>query len=85
MNKCQEQFELIFKRKETLATDNQLAISLDESEKQDQLKSFLGTVQFIGAMSNVRMLSIKIVHECIRKLLGDPVISLRKGFYFIGR
>lgn len=75
LNRCQEEFESSFKgsRKDLSNIPN---ISQEErAHLEEQLtlekKKMLGNITFIGELYKIGMLTEKIMHECITKLLGD--------------
>lgn len=72
LNKCQEEFE-----KENVVAAELLALPEDTpKEKKDYIraqakKRMLGNIRFIGELYKQKMLTEKIMHECLIKLLGD--------------
>ena len=67
LNKCQEEFE----------KENVIDYSSAETEEEKEtirLKAkmrMLGNIRFIGHLYKTKMLTEKIMHECVIKLLGD--------------
>ena len=76
LNRCQEEFEGSFTKtpkkstppEEELTPDDKLKI---EEEEFLQKKRMLGNITFIGELYKLNMLTEKIMHECITRLLGD--------------
>jgi translation initiation factor 4G len=72
LNKCQEEFE-----KENVVARELLALPENTpKEKKDYIRSqakkrMLGNIRFIGELYKQKMLTEKIMHECLIKLLGD--------------
>jgi len=72
LNKCQEEFE-----KENVVARELLALPENTpKEKKDFIRSqakkrMLGNIRFIGELYKQKMLTEKIMHECLIKLLGD--------------
>jgi len=72
LNKCQEEFE-----KETYLQDELDALPEGTPEKEKELlrirakTRMLGNIRFIGELYKQKMLTEKIMHECLIKLLGD--------------
>lgn len=79
LNRCQEEFERGWEVNLPLNTEGQqgeAAMMSDEYYKAAAAKrKGLGLVQFIGELYKLGMLSAKIMHTCVKKLLdfeGDP-------------
>jgi len=73
LNRCQEEFESSFKpvKKDdsnTLTREEKLQLAEEEFLTK---KIMLGNITFIGELYKIKMLTEKIIHECITKLLGD--------------
>merc|ERR1719502_1590003 len=72
LNKCQEEFE-----KENSLQDELDAMpegTTDEDKERFRIatkKRMLGNIRFIGELYKQKMLTEKIMHECLIKLLGD--------------
>ena len=72
LNKCQEEFE-----KENSIQEQIDALGADatDAQKAQTVKAvktrMLGNIRFIGELYKQRMLTEKIMHECLIKLLGD--------------
>eukprot|EP01116_Phalansterium_solitarium_P020284 TRINITY_DN5921_c0_g1_i3.p1 TRINITY_DN5921_c0_g1~~TRINITY_DN5921_c0_g1_i3.p1 ORF type:complete len:1539 (-),score=551.85 TRINITY_DN5921_c0_g1_i3:66-4682(-) len=77
LNRCQEEFEssthAAYKQQTDLSDATQLS-RLERQEAEDKLlllkKRMLGNIQFIGELFKIKLLSEKIMHECVRALLG---------------
>lgn len=72
LNKCQEEFEKENVVEEELA---KLPDDTDPAHKEQIRKQaknrMLGNIRFIGELYKCKMLTEKIMHECVIKLLGD--------------
>ena len=72
LNKCQEEFE-----KENVVKTQLEALGEDTPKEEKELirmrakKRMLGNIRFIGELYKQKMLTEKIMHECLIKLLGD--------------
>jgi translation initiation factor 4G len=85
LNRCQEDFERGWFVKEATAasvaakaSDNQTTKTLDAGFNIDEYyaaqkakRQGLGLITFIGELFKVRMLTERIMHECVKKLLGN--------------
>lgn len=79
LNRCQEEFEKTFCRKEEEKKTPEIDPSISredriklEEEETIKKKKILGNITFIGELFKIKMLTAKIMHECISTLLGDP-------------
>ncbi|KAE9603429.1 putative initiation factor eIF-4 gamma, MA3 [Lupinus albus] len=75
LNKCQEEFERGEKEQEEAnkADEGEVKQS-DEEREQRRVKArrrMLGNIRLIGELYKKRMLTERIMHECIKKLLGQ--------------
>ncbi|URD81458.1 DUF581 domain containing protein [Musa troglodytarum] len=72
LNKCQEEFE---RREREEAEGHEVEIQQSEGEKEERRllarMRRLGNVRLIGELYKARMLTERIMHECIKKLLGQ--------------
>lgn len=78
LNKCQEEFERgEIEEQEANKTDNE---GEDEPKQSEQVREemrlktrrrMLGNIRLIGELYKKRMLTERIMHECIKKLLGQ--------------
>ena len=72
LNKCQEEFE-----KENVVEEEIKGLPEDCPEEEKEMKRkkaknrMLGNIRFIGELYKCKMLTEKIMHECVIKLLGD--------------
>ena len=72
MNRCQEEFE-----KENVVGHQLEALGENTSKEEKELirirakKRMLGNFRFIGELYKQKMLTEKIMHECLIRLLGD--------------
>jgi len=83
LNRCQEEFETIFKayKKDTPLDAEGNPLPQKEPTREEKLlqeeaemlgkKRMMGNVSFIGELYKSRMLTEKIMHDCIKRLLGD--------------
>ncbi|KAF8412497.1 hypothetical protein HHK36_000462 [Tetracentron sinense] len=76
LNKCQEEFEGGERQKaETNRDEEEGEIKCSEKETEEKKtqtrKRMLGNIRLIGEFYKKRMLTEKIMHECIKKLLGQ--------------
>eukprot|EP00163_Fabomonas_tropica_P029738 TRINITY_DN648_c2_g1_i4.p1 TRINITY_DN648_c2_g1~~TRINITY_DN648_c2_g1_i4.p1 ORF type:complete len:1354 (-),score=400.81 TRINITY_DN648_c2_g1_i4:226-4287(-) len=80
LNQCQEEFEKMKPEKEVITDEMKEGKSERELEEMEEeveyrfmlsRKRMLGNVKFIGELYIHRMLTEKIMNECIRRLLGD--------------
>ncbi|CAL9207332.1 unnamed protein product [Musa hybrid cultivar] len=72
MNKCQEEFE---RREREEAEGHKVEMQQSEAEKEERRllarMRGLGNVRLIGELYKQRTLTERIMHECIKKLLGQ--------------
>ncbi|KAH7427227.1 hypothetical protein KP509_10G035100 [Ceratopteris richardii] len=72
LNKCQEEFHRGEKEQEEASESEQDSRVEEQEEKQLKAKRrMLGNIRFIGELYKKHMLTERIMHECIFKLLGD--------------
>ncbi|GAB2224328.1 hypothetical protein Drorol1_Dr00005082 [Drosera rotundifolia] len=76
LNKCQEEFERGEREEEEAnKADNEGESKLSDAEREEKrLKSrrrMLGNIRLIGELFKKSMLTERIMHECIKKLLGQ--------------
>ena len=82
LNRCQEDFERGWAAKDAAASvatvkkaaeaSGEVELYLDEYyTAQKARRRGLGLIQFIGELYKVQMLTERIMHECIKKLLGN--------------
>lgn len=76
LNKCQEEFErdeMEQAEADRNEGDSDLRISREEIEekKAAMRRRMLGNIRFIGELYKEKMLTERIMHECIKKLLGE--------------
>uniref|UniRef100_A0A7C9APQ7 Eukaryotic translation initiation factor 4G n=1 Tax=Opuntia streptacantha TaxID=393608 RepID=A0A7C9APQ7_OPUST len=76
LNKCQEEFERGEREEqEANEADGEGEIRQTEEEREEKrLKArrrMLGNIRLIGELYKKKMLTERIMHECIKKLLGD--------------
>lgn len=77
LNKCQEEFERGEREQEEAEKDEEehVEVKMTPEEREDKrLKArrrMLGNIRFIGELYKKSMLTERIMHECIKKLLGD--------------
>lgn len=76
LNKCQEEFErdeMEQAEADRNEGDSDLRMSREEIEakKAAMRRRMLGNIRFIGELYKERMLTERIMHECIKKLLGE--------------
>ncbi|CAA2972934.1 eukaryotic translation initiation factor 4G-like isoform X2 [Olea europaea subsp. europaea] len=76
LNKCQEEFERGEKEEEEAnkADEEGEAKQSEEEREEKRLRArrrMLGNIRLIGELYKKKMLTEKIMHECIRKLLGQ--------------
>ncbi|KAK1425088.1 hypothetical protein QVD17_20432 [Tagetes erecta] len=73
LNKCQEEFERGDREEEEAAnrTEEESEIKETYEEREEKRRRrMLGTIRLIGELYKKRMLTERIMHECIKKLLG---------------
>ncbi|KAH8828422.1 hypothetical protein DL96DRAFT_1603190 [Flagelloscypha sp. PMI_526] len=84
LNRCQEDFERGWVQKEATAAAAAIKSSEDEAAKaanekkdgdDDEIALYseevLGLIRFIGELFKLQMLTERIMHECVKKLLGN--------------
>ncbi|GAB2232862.1 hypothetical protein Drorol1_Dr00011925 [Drosera rotundifolia] len=76
LNKCQEEFERGEREEEEAnKADNEGESKLSDAEREEKrLKSrrrMLGNIRLIGELFKKSMLTERVMHECIKKLLGQ--------------
>ena len=77
LNKCQEEFERGEREQEEAEKDEEEHVEIKmtaEQREEKRLKArrrMLGNIRFIGELYKKSMLTERIMHECIKKLLGD--------------
>lgn len=76
LNKCQEEFERGEREEqEANEADGEGEIKQSEQEREEKRlkvrRRMLGNIRLIGELYKKRMLTERIMHECIKKLLGD--------------
>jgi len=62
LTRCQEEFEKQGTKEEE---------EVSAQEKDENMKRSMGNVKFVGELFKIELLTEKIMHQCIRKLLGD--------------
>lgn len=75
LNKCQEEFERDEREQAEaeMPEDGEIKLSKEEREgkRSAQRRRMLGNIRFIGELYKESMLTERIMHECIKKLLGE--------------
>ncbi|XP_074272849.1 eukaryotic translation initiation factor 4G-like isoform X2 [Silene latifolia] len=74
LNKCQEEFERGEREEEEVNKDEGETKQSDQEREEKRLKvrrRMLGNIRLIGELYKKRMLTERIMHECIKKLLGN--------------
>ncbi|KAI9381932.1 hypothetical protein POPTR_014G052600v4 [Populus trichocarpa] len=76
LNKCQEEFERGEREQEEAnKADEEGEIKKSDEEREEQRikarRRMLGNIRLIGELYKKRMLTERIMHECIKKLLGQ--------------
>ncbi len=76
LNKCQEEFERGEREQEEAEkVEPEGETQLDPKEREEKRSSarrrMLGNIRFIGELYKKSMLTERIMHECIKKLLGE--------------
>jgi translation initiation factor 4G len=76
LNKCQEEFEHgELEQEEAEKVELEGETQLDPKEREEKRSSarrrMLGNIRFIGELYKKSMLTERIMHECIKKLLGE--------------
>ena len=70
LKKCQEEFE---NRQEIFSQFEKIDDSIGDEEKEKRIlakRKMLGNIKFIGELGKLKILSSKVVHDCIRQLLS---------------
>ncbi|XP_055817621.1 eukaryotic translation initiation factor 4G-like isoform X2 [Solanum dulcamara] len=76
LNKCQEEFERGEREElEANVTNEEGEVKLSAEEREEKRvkarRRMLGNIRLIGELYKKKMLTERIMHECIKKLLGD--------------
>ncbi|KAL3683609.1 hypothetical protein R1sor_001631 [Riccia sorocarpa] len=76
LNKCQEEFERGEReQQEAEKTEEEGEVKLTKEEREEKRvkarRRMLGNIRFIGELYKKNMLTERIMHECIKKLLGE--------------
>ncbi|KAL1293740.1 hypothetical protein AAHE18_19G093500 [Arachis hypogaea] len=75
LNKCQEEFERGEREQEEANKADEGEVKLSDEEREDRRvkarRRMLGNIRLIGELYKKRMLTERIMHECIKKLLGQ--------------
>ncbi|KAK2650876.1 hypothetical protein Ddye_018365 [Dipteronia dyeriana] len=76
LNKCQEEFERGEREQEEAnKADNEGEIKQTEEEREEKRikarRRMLGNIRLIGELYKKKMLTERIMHECIKKLMGQ--------------
>ncbi|KAM7277101.1 hypothetical protein ACFE04_018967 [Oxalis oulophora] len=75
LNKCQEEFERVEREEEEANQADEGTINLSEHEREEKRvkarRLMLGNIRLIGELYKKRMLTERVMHECIKKLLGE--------------
>ncbi|KAF8161711.1 armadillo-type protein [Mycena galopus ATCC 62051] len=72
LNRCQEDFERGWVAKEPTAAAAAIVLYSDEYYAAQRAKrQGLGLIRFIGELFKLKMLTERIMHECVKKLLGN--------------
>lgn len=76
LNKCQEEFERGEREQaeaDRLEEEGEVKLSNEEREEKriKARRRMLGNIRFIGELYKMSMLTERIMHECIKKLLGE--------------
>ncbi|KAG9135403.1 hypothetical protein Leryth_007173 [Lithospermum erythrorhizon] len=77
LNKCQEEFERGEREQEEAnKAEEEGMVKQSEAEREEKRlqarRRMLGNIRLIGELYKKRMLTERIMHECIKKLLGGP-------------
>ncbi|PON58867.1 26S proteasome regulatory complex, non-ATPase subcomplex, Rpn1 subunit [Parasponia andersonii] len=77
LNKCQEEFERGEREQEEAnKADEEGEVKQSEEEREEKRikarRRMLGNIRLIGELYKKKMLTERIMHECIKKLLGQP-------------
>ncbi|KAL9228806.1 hypothetical protein vseg_004346 [Gypsophila vaccaria] len=74
LNKCQEEFERGEREEEEVNKDEGETKQTEQEKEEKRLqvrRRMLGNIRLIGELYKKRMLTERIMHECIKKLLGN--------------
>ncbi|KAK7373490.1 hypothetical protein VNO80_06900 [Phaseolus coccineus] len=75
LNKCQEEFERGEREQEEANKADEGEVKLSKEEREDKRtkarRRMLGNIRLIGELYKKKMLTERIMHECIKKLLGQ--------------
>ncbi|KAL2460930.1 Eukaryotic translation initiation factor 4G [Abeliophyllum distichum] len=76
LNKCQEEFERGEREEEEAKKADEEGVAKQSEEEREEKRvrarrRMLGNIRLIGELYKKRMLTEKIMHECIKKLLGQ--------------
>ncbi|XP_019463465.1 PREDICTED: eukaryotic translation initiation factor 4G-like isoform X1 [Lupinus angustifolius] len=75
LNKCQEEFERGVKEQEEANKADEGEVKQSDEEREERRvkarRRMLGNIRLIGELYKKRMLTERIMHECIKKLLGQ--------------
>ncbi|XP_019412715.1 PREDICTED: eukaryotic translation initiation factor 4G-like isoform X2 [Lupinus angustifolius] len=75
LNKCQEEFERGEKEQEDANKADEGEVKQSDEEREERRvkarRRMLGNIRLIGELYKKRMLTERIMHECIKKLLGQ--------------
>ncbi|CAL0324354.1 unnamed protein product [Lupinus luteus] len=75
LNKCQEEFERGEKEQEEANKADEGEVKQSDAEREERRvkarRRMLGNIRLIGELYKKRMLTERIMHECIKKLLGQ--------------
>ncbi|XP_057733472.1 eukaryotic translation initiation factor 4G-like isoform X1 [Arachis stenosperma] len=75
LNKCQEEFERGEREQEEANKADEGEVKQSDEEREDRRvkarRRMLGNIRLIGELYKKRMLTERIMHECIKKLLGQ--------------
>ncbi|KAL5560716.1 hypothetical protein UlMin_036927 [Ulmus minor] len=75
LNKCQEEFERGEREQEEANKADEGEVKQSEEEREEKRvkarRRMLGNIRLIGELYKKKMLTEKIMHECIKKLLGQ--------------
>ncbi|KAL2336934.1 hypothetical protein Fmac_011380 [Flemingia macrophylla] len=75
LNKCQEEFERGEREEEEANKADEGEVKLSNEEREEKRtkarRRMLGNIRLIGELYKKKMLTERIMHECIKKLLGQ--------------
>ncbi|XP_027337614.1 eukaryotic translation initiation factor 4G-like isoform X2 [Abrus precatorius] len=75
LNKCQEEFERGEREQEEANKADEGEVKLSNEEREEKRtkarRRMLGNIRLIGELYKKKMLTERIMHECIKKLLGQ--------------